>query len=117
MPQSDVVIIGAGAIGCSIAYHLGKRGMRAVVVERESIGTRASGKAWGVIPYPPSLLAYEEAHRAVENPAAPDSEAARLDTFAHADGATTYFALSLQAGLPESDPALVFRVIRTDNIR
>ncbi len=42
MPQSDVVIIGAGAIGCSIAYHLGKRGMRATVVERESIGTRAS---------------------------------------------------------------------------
>ena len=33
--------------------------------------------------------------------AAPSSEAVRLDTFAHADGATTYFALSLQAGLPE----------------
>ncbi len=72
MPQSDVVIIGAGAIGCSIAYHLGKRGMRAAVVERESIGTRASGKAWAVIPYPPTYLAEEEAHRAVEDPAVVD---------------------------------------------
>jgi len=72
MPQSDVVIIGAGAIGCSIAYHLGKRGMRATVVERESIGTRASGKAWAVISYPPTLLAEEEMHQAVEDPAVVD---------------------------------------------
>ena len=68
MPQSDVVIIGAGAIGCSIAYHLGKRGMRATVVERESIGTRASGKAWAVIAYPPTYLAEEETHVAVADP-------------------------------------------------
>jgi glycine oxidase len=74
MPRSDVVIIGAGAIGCSIAYHLGKRGMRAVVVERESIGTRASGKAWGIIPYPPSSLAQSQVHLSVERPAVPDSE-------------------------------------------
>ena len=57
MPHCDVVIIGAGVIGSSIAYHLGKRGMRSTVVERESIGTRASGKAWAVIAYPPTLLA------------------------------------------------------------
>ena len=31
--------------------------------------------------------------------AEPESEAARLDTYAHADGATNYFALSLQAEL------------------
>ncbi len=79
MPHSDVVIVGAGVIGCSIAYHLGKRGMRATVVERESIGTRASGKAWGIIPYPPSLLAPSQAHLSVESPAAPDSEAAHSD--------------------------------------
>ena len=79
MPRSDVIIIGAGAIGCSIAYHLGKRGMRATVVERESIGTRASGKAWAVIPYPPSFLAREEEHRAVESPDASGSEAAHAD--------------------------------------
>ncbi len=79
MPQSDVIIIGAGAIGCSIAYHLGKRGMRASVVERESVGTRASGKAWAVIGYPPTFLAEEEAHRAVENPATLDFEASRAE--------------------------------------
>jgi glycine oxidase len=72
MPQNDVVIIGAGAIGCSIAYHLGKRGMRATVVERESIGTRASGKAWAVIAYPPTLFAEEEMHQAVDDSAVVD---------------------------------------------
>jgi len=79
VPQSDVIIIGAGAIGCSIAYHLGKRGMRATVVERESIGTRASGKAWAVIPYPPTFFAEEQAHRAGENPADLDVEASRAE--------------------------------------
>jgi len=49
MPHCDVAIVGAGVIGSSIAYHLGKHGMSSVVVERESIGTRASGKAWAVI--------------------------------------------------------------------
>jgi glycine oxidase len=62
MPHCDVVIVGAGVIGSSIAYHLGKRGMRSTVVERESIGTRASGKAWAVISYPPTMLADETVH-------------------------------------------------------
>jgi hypothetical protein len=66
MPHSDVVIVGAGVIGSSIAYHLGKRGMCSTVVERESIGTRASGKAWAVIRYPPMLLAEKMAHRTVD---------------------------------------------------
>jgi glycine oxidase len=79
VPHCDVVIVGAGVVGCSIAYHLGKRGMRAVVVDRESIGTRASGKAWGVIPYPPSFLARSQAHLSIESPAAPDSETTHSD--------------------------------------
>ncbi len=57
MPHCDVVIVGAGAIGSSIAYHLGRHGVNSVVVERESIGTRASGKAWAVIPYPQKSMA------------------------------------------------------------
>ena len=37
---ADIVIIGAGAIGSSIAYQLSKRGARDVVVlEREAIGS------------------------------------------------------------------------------
>jgi len=57
--QSAVAIIGAGAIGCSIAYHLAKRGVPAQVVERESIAARASGKSWAVFAYPPRFLGLE----------------------------------------------------------
>ena len=57
--KQDIVIIGAGVIGCSIAYHLGRKGIRSQIIERESIGARASGKAWGVITYPPVLLVAE----------------------------------------------------------
>jgi glycine oxidase len=67
MPHCDVVIVGAGVIGSSIAYHLGKRGIRSTVVERESIGTRASGKAWAVISYPPTLIADEVTHHPIPN--------------------------------------------------
>ncbi|MBW2542030.1 MAG: FAD-binding oxidoreductase [Deltaproteobacteria bacterium] len=72
MPHCDVVIVGAGVIGSSIAYHLGKRGMHSTVVERESIGTRASGKAWAVISYPPTLLAEEMVHSTVDDAAGID---------------------------------------------
>jgi glycine oxidase len=66
MPHCDVVIVGAGVIGSSIAYHLGKRGMRSTMVERESIGVRASGKAWAVIVYPPKEFAKKMTHRTVD---------------------------------------------------
>ena len=72
MPHCDVVIVGAGVIGSSIAYHLGKRGMRSTVVERESIGTRASGKAWAVISYPPTLIADEVMHQPIDDAAGVD---------------------------------------------
>ena len=55
----DVVIIGAGAVGCSIAYHLAKKGIVSKIIDRESIGARASGKAWAVITYPPVLFVSE----------------------------------------------------------
>jgi glycine/D-amino acid oxidase-like deaminating enzyme len=57
--NSDVIVIGAGAIGCSIAYHLGRRGISSRVVDRESIATRASGKAWAVFTYAPFWVASE----------------------------------------------------------
>ncbi len=60
--RKDVIVVGAGAIGCSIAYHLGRRGISACIVERESIATRASGKAWAVFTYAPSMLAHENAY-------------------------------------------------------
>jgi glycine/D-amino acid oxidase-like deaminating enzyme len=58
--RKDVIVVGAGVIGCSIAYHLGRRGISTRIVDRESIATRASGKAWAVFTYAPTLLAYEK---------------------------------------------------------
>jgi sarcosine oxidase, subunit beta len=47
---ADVVIVGAGAIGCSIAYHLGRRGAKHVVVlEQEFVGSGTTSKAAGGI--------------------------------------------------------------------
>jgi sarcosine oxidase subunit beta len=47
LPSSaDTVIIGAGVMGCSIAFHLAQRGIRAVVLDRGAIcsgNTRKSG--------------------------------------------------------------------------
>lgn len=57
--HKDVIIVGGGVIGCSIAYHLGKRGIKSTIIERESIGARASGKAWAVISYPGALRLFE----------------------------------------------------------
>ncbi len=54
--QKEVLIIGAGAIGCSIAYHLAKQGVPSQIIERDSIGARASGKSWAIWSYPPHLL-------------------------------------------------------------
>ena len=47
---ADVVIVGGGVVGCSIAYHLARRGMRDVVVlERETVGSGTTSKAAGGI--------------------------------------------------------------------
>ena len=51
LPRSaSAVIIGGGVVGCSIAYHLARRGARDVVVlERESVGAGTTSKAAGGI--------------------------------------------------------------------
>jgi len=44
------VVIGGGVVGCSIAYHLARRGQRDVVVlEREAVGSGTTSKAAGGI--------------------------------------------------------------------
>ncbi|MGE0867462.1 MAG: NAD(P)/FAD-dependent oxidoreductase [Kofleriaceae bacterium] len=47
--SSDVAIIGGGFAGCATAWALGRRGVRAVVLEREStLGRFASGRGAGL---------------------------------------------------------------------
>ena len=43
----DVVVIGAGIVGCGAAYCLAKAGARVTIVERDSVAGHASGFALG----------------------------------------------------------------------
>ena len=47
--QADVVIVGGGIVGCAAAYYLAKRGVSAVVIEKDEIGRAQSGRNWGFI--------------------------------------------------------------------
>jgi sarcosine oxidase subunit beta len=47
---ADIVIVGGGAVGCSIAYHLARRGQRGVLVlEQDAVGAGTTSKAAGGI--------------------------------------------------------------------
>ena len=46
---TDVVVLGAGAAGCAAAYYLSRQGASVRIVERESIGSRSSGYALGLL--------------------------------------------------------------------
>lgn len=45
----DVIVVGGGVIGCSIAFHLAKLGVRVVLLERDQLGSGASGAASGLL--------------------------------------------------------------------
>jgi glycine oxidase len=47
--KADAVVIGAGVIGCAVAWRLGQAGMRVVVVERGRVGAEASHAAGGML--------------------------------------------------------------------
>ncbi|HEY8462273.1 MAG TPA: glycine oxidase ThiO [Blastocatellia bacterium] len=47
--KADVVVIGAGVIGCAVAWRLGQAGMSVVVVERGRVGAEASHAAGGML--------------------------------------------------------------------
>ena len=51
----DVAVIGAGVVGCSVAYYLANRGVSVHIYEREAIGSGASAHATGSL----SLLGAE----------------------------------------------------------
>ena len=44
---NDVVIVGGGVAGCATAYFLSLAGVKATVIEREGIGSQASGYSSG----------------------------------------------------------------------
>src|SRR5207237_18421 len=45
--SADIVIVGGGIAGMTTAYYLAKSGVPSVVVERDAIGSHASGFAYG----------------------------------------------------------------------
>jgi glycine oxidase len=47
--SADVLIVGGGIIGCSIAYFLRKRGAEVIVLEKGDIGGQASSAAAGLL--------------------------------------------------------------------
>ena len=50
MPKNfDVIVIGAGVIGISTAFHLAQRGLKPVILERREIGYGATGKSSGLV--------------------------------------------------------------------
>ena len=73
----EVVIIGGGIIGCSIAYYLSQVGIDVLVCEREALGSQASGVAAGLLipftehPYDDQFLSMGleslESHRILSN--------------------------------------------------
>jgi len=46
--SADVVVVGSGAFGASVAYHLAKRGVRVAVLERAALASQTSPRAAGL---------------------------------------------------------------------
>jgi glycine/D-amino acid oxidase-like deaminating enzyme len=47
--DADVVVVGAGIVGCATAYYLARRGVRVVVFERSLVPGEQSRKNWGFV--------------------------------------------------------------------
>ena len=67
---TDVAIIGGGAAGCAVAFYLAEAGLTPTIIEREGVGSQASGYAAGAlnpltgqgIPGPLGDFAWESFH-------------------------------------------------------
>ena len=52
---ADVIVVGAGVVGCSVAYYLARQGVQVTILEQEAIGSGASAHSTGSL----SLLGTE----------------------------------------------------------
>ena len=43
-PSAEVVVIGAGVVGCATAYYLSKEGAQVTIVEQDTFGSHASAR-------------------------------------------------------------------------
>jgi sarcosine oxidase subunit beta len=47
--SADVIVVGAGVHGASLAFHLARRGCRPLVVERKTVAAGATGRSSGLV--------------------------------------------------------------------
>jgi sarcosine oxidase subunit beta len=45
--SADVAVVGGGVVGCSVAYHLSRLGVRVILLERGSLGSQSTGRCAG----------------------------------------------------------------------
>ena len=48
--QVKALVVGGGAVGTSIAYHLGKRGWDTMLIERDELTSGSTWQAAGLLP-------------------------------------------------------------------
>src|SRR5512135_3428979 len=48
-PSYDAIVIGAGVIGASVSYSLSRRGLKVLILERQSVGVGATGASSGLV--------------------------------------------------------------------
>src|SRR5512138_752023 len=45
----DAIVVGAGVIGASVSYNLSRRGLKVLILERQSVGVGATGASSGLV--------------------------------------------------------------------
>jgi len=63
--SAEVIVVGGGVVGCSIAYHLTAAGRRVLLLERRGLASGASGRNGGMTGAGSSMHAASPAGRAV----------------------------------------------------
>src|SRR5512142_704555 len=48
-PSYDAIVVGAGVIGASVAYNLSRRGLKVLILERQSVAAGATGASSGLV--------------------------------------------------------------------